>query len=256
MIALLMITDGRHDLLERTHASALQHLQPWSAISQVVLVNDSPAQADIDRLDKVYGDELGYVLLHPPNGERTGFAGAIERGWRYLRRLDGSVRFVFHLEDDFKFNRTVDLRAMATVLTRNRHIVQMALRRQPWNDAERAAGGVVEQWPDEYIDKATESEHDGPVLHWLEHRLFFTTNPSMYRVSLCELGWPRGDKSEQQFTHEVLSRGYLDQHGRDPGTLRGSLERKQVVFAYWGARNSGEWVEHIGRRRTRAGQGY
>jgi hypothetical protein len=118
---------------------------------------------------------------------------------------------------------------MAAVLNEQRHLVQLVLRRQPWNAEERAAGGIVEQHPDDYQD-ATDGTN-----YWLEHRRFFSTNPSLYHRSLLTRSWPDGEHSEGMFTHDLL---------RDE-TLR---------FAFWGARDSGEWVTHIGRERV--GTGY
>jgi hypothetical protein len=128
---------------------------------------------------------------------------------------------VFHLEDDFTFNRPVDLGAMAASSIENPNLVQLALRRQPWNDEERAAGGIVEQHPDDYDRPLRPHGHE-----WLEHRRFFTTNPSLYRRSLCALGWPDVEQSEGHFTHQ--------------------LTRPRRALRVLGPRHSGEWVTHIG----------
>ena len=83
--------------------------------------------------------------------------------------------------------------------------------------------------PDDFVEVGV------PNVRWLEHRRFFTTNPSLYRRSLCWTGWPDTDHSEGAFTTQLLE---------DP----------ELRFAYWGSRNSGEWCEHIGHER--AGTGY
>jgi hypothetical protein len=75
---------------------------------------------------------------------------------------------------------------------------------------------------------------DGRVF-WTEHRRFFTTNPSVYRTSLCKLGWPQESESEGKFTHRLLA---------DP-LLR---------FAFWGRKFDPPLCEHIGT--IRAGAGY
>ena len=79
---------------------------------------------------------------------------------------------MFHQEQDFTFNEPVELNRMAQVLDRNPHLMQMAMRRQPWNPIEEAAGGIVESDPDAYLEVS-----DG-LSTWLEHRKFFTTNRS------------------------------------------------------------------------------
>lgn len=223
MIVLLVITDGRRDCIEQTLASAEENLS--GPIDRRIIYDDSGEAENRDWLRERFGDR--YIVTHHPDG-RQGFGGAIRFMWQRL--TDAPERFVFHLEDDFTFNRPVDLEAMATVLDCCPDLVQLALRRQPWNDRESAAGGVVECYPDAY-----EEIVDHAHRRWLEHRLFFTTNPSLYRRSLCDAGWPNTAHSEGVFTHQLLT---------DPA----------VRFGFWGARSSGEWVTHIGHQRV--GSGY
>lgn len=83
-------------------------------------------------------------------------------------------------------------------------------------------------WPGEYEDR-TDGTH-----HWLEHRLFFTTNPSLYRRSLADRRWPDAPDSERKFTDQLRADGRS--------------------FAFWGARHDGTWVTHIGDQRV--GTGY
>lgn len=219
MIDVLVMTDGRRDCITETIASARDNL--YGPIDAWWIHDDSG--------DPDYRDWLETFRLPIIGGAtRSGFGGAIRSAWRHLRTSD--ARFVFHLEDDFTFNRPVDLAAMADVLDANPHLVQLALRRQPWNAAEVAAGGFIEQHPDAYIDR-TDGEHE-----WLEHTGFFTTNPSLYRRSLLDEGWPDGDQSEGRFALNMMQ--------RHPGWR----------FGYWGGRNSGEAVTHIGN--VRSGVGY
>lgn len=221
MIALLVMTDGRADCLRRTMAAARDALT--GPVTHLVIHDDSG--------DPEYGTWLAdwqpsATIL---SGEsRRGFGGAIAAAWAYLERTD--VAFVFHLEDDFVINRPVRLEDMAAVLSAERHLVQLALRRQPWNDAERAAGGIVEQRPEAYVERT----RDGHA--WLEHELFFTTNPSLYRRSLTTRGWPDGEHSEGRFGIELRDR------------------HPDARFAFWGSRDSGEWCQHIGHERV--GTGY
>lgn len=220
MIALLVITDGRRDCIEQTIASANDNLK--GPITKRVIVNDSGDEGDRLRLMERFPE---FEVIH--HQTRLGFAGSINTAWAHLR--GASERFVFHLEDDFTFNREIPLLSLAQILDREPGLIQLALRRQPWNEAEKAAGGVVEQHPDAYTERLSD---DG---EWLEQRLFFTTNPSLYRLSLCSVGWPTGTDTEGHFSHQLLA---------DPA----------IRFGYWGARSSGEWVTHIGH--TRAGTGY
>jgi hypothetical protein len=125
----------------------------------------------------------------------------------------------------------VYLDALADVLEVNPQLSQLALRRQPWNAAERRAGGVVEQHPQDYEDRVSGARR----YHWLEHRRFWTTNPSLIpRRTFDLLNWPAVNQSEGWFSEQVRQAG--------------------MTFGYWGARASGEWVNHIGHERT--GTGY
>jgi hypothetical protein len=220
----VVFTDGRRAYIERTIASFEE--QVTGAIGDRVIHDDSGDDANHAWLRETFPEWR--VIWHQHG--RRGFGGAINNAWRHLAdHASSQDDFVFHLEDDFLFNRAVDLDAMARVLAARPYLVQLALRRQPWNDDERAAGGIVEQHPDDYLEQ-TDGEHV-----WLEHRRFFTTNPSLYRRGLCTQGWPTGDHSEGRFGIRLTA---------DP----------DVRFGYWGSRDSGEWVEHIGAER--AGCGY
>jgi hypothetical protein len=226
-VALLVMTDGRRDCIARTVPEFLDKFDRPDLLSEL-LIHDDSGDPDYGRwLAEEFGPR-GFVIMHAPG--RSGFGGAIRSAWQYLRDYS-RARFVFHLEDDFVPRRTVPLAEMVAVLEDEPELVQLALRRQPWNEHERAAGGIVEQHPDAYSD-----EIDGAGHRWLEHRLFFTTNPGLYRIELLEEEWPRGPQSEGRFSHDLL---------------RGDDRRR---FGFYGSRDSGEWVEHIGAQRV--GTGY
>lgn len=228
-IALLVITDGRGDYLADCIAS-LDALH--GPVTERWMYDDTGDDTYRAKLAATYPQ-----FRHINGGPRQGFAGAIRSAWAQLAE-HSAADWVFHLEQDFVLNRPVDLACMVEVLAARPYVAQMALRRQPWNAAERAAGGVVEQHPRDYIDRCdllTGAE-------WLEHRLFFTTNPCLYRRSLMSVGWPGGPQSEGHFLRRILTEGTPE--------AAGVLLR----FGYWGSRNDGPWVTHIGHQR--AGIGY
>lgn len=219
-VALLVITDGRRDCVAQTIPSARANLV--GPVTRKVIYDDSGDEGHHDWLADTFPD---FELFAHPMG-RQGFGGAIRTAWSYLAA--GDEDHVFHLEDDFVFNRTVRLDDMALVLDNYPYLIQLALRRQPWNEEERAAGGIVESHPDDFAEM-TWNGHT-----WLEHRRFFTTNPCLYRRSLCTEQWPDGEHSEGRFGQRLI-------------------ERPSARFGYWGARASGEWVAHVGHERVGVG---
>lgn len=246
MIALLVMTDGRREYLPRTLASLEEMVT--GPISRRIIHDDSGDPTNWAWLAETWPE---YAVLR--TGGRHGFGGAIRSAWQYLRGLDQDTEYVFHVEDDFLFHRPVDLAAMATVLAEQPHLVQMALRRQAWNPGERQAGGVVEQHPEQYRQISDPAGHT-----WLEHRLFFTTNPSLYRRSLCWLAWPDGPQSEGHFGLNLFTDQPPLLSGRSSWAAwrasTGALPPHELQAAFWGARDSGAWVEHIGHHRV--GSGY
>lgn len=220
-IALLVVTDGRDDTLAATVASIRGALT--GPITRRVIYDDT---GDLDHQRALSTRYPEFETIQHPAG-RQGFGGAIRTAWRHL--VGGPERFVWHHEDDFILNRPLDLRSLAAVLDARPHLAQLALRRQPWNAEEMAAGGIVEQHPADY-DEASMAD-----AVWLEHRRFFTTNPSLYRRSLAQRGWPDVEHSEGHFSIDLF---------RDP----------DVRCAYWGPRASTPWVHHIGAERV--GTGY
>lgn len=227
--ALLVITDGRLEYLVQSVASIEQNLT--GDITERVMFDDS---GDDDHRNQIYDMFPGWS--HINNGPRQGFGGAIQSAWQYLRTCTTS-RWVAHLEADFIYPEPVNLDQLVHVLDTQPHLAQVALLRQAWNDAEKAAGGIIQQHPDDYENLIG---RDGA--RWVEHRRFFTTNPSVYRRSLLTVGWPDGPNSEGIFTHQLLSRGTPE----TPGDL--------IRFAFWGATTDPPKVHHIGV--DRAGTGY
>ncbi len=223
---LLVITDGRQDLIDQTIASAEENLR--GATWNRWIYDDSGDPANRAWLVDRFPDFR--VFWHPAG--RQGFGGAIRYAWEWLR-AHGSGTYIFHLEDDFTFRRPVPVDVMAKVLDRNPKLAQLALRRQPWNDEERDAGGIVEAHPQDFGERT--EWIDFAAVDWLAHRRFFTTNPCLYRFDLIVAHeWPEGEHSEGRFGISLLGAG--------------------MIFGYFGKRSSGEWVEHHGH--VRVGTGY
>lgn len=229
MIAVLIVTDGRRDCITRTIPSAADQLR--GDIGEWWVYDDSGDPANREWLTEMWPN-LRHIF-HVDG--RQGFGGAIRYAWNVIRE-QSECDHVFHLEDDFTFNREVPLGDLAEILDSHPEVCQMALRRQPWNQEEIDAGGVVEVRPEEFLDMSRWLGH-GHVVDWLEHRLFWTTNPGLFRRDLLDrFDWPDAPHSEGLFTRMLLA--------ADP----------ENRFGYWGARDSGEWVKHIGAQRV--GTGY
>lgn len=193
----MLIGDGRDTYREQTIASAKEHLP---------------------RLD---------TLIEIDDREhRLGFAGAIADGWRAVQ--EQGADWVFHLELDFVFNTAVPFDRMLAILQAHPYLAQIALKRQPWNDRERAAGGIVEADPDDF----TQLTESGDI--WTEHRRFWTTNPCLYSANWCRQPWPQESESEGKWTHRLLA---------DP----------KLRFGLWGAKFDPPMVTHIGAERQGVG---
>lgn len=216
-IALMVITDGRGECLQKMLTS---FVNVWGPIDNHLVVNDS-ADPEYARWLEMMLPEFEFIH----HKERRGFCGAIQSGWA---AIPDDVDFVFHVEDDFVFEREVNLLHMAMILSRNPYLAQMALLRPPVSPEEKRAGGLIQMWPDQYHDR----EDNG--LSWIEHRLFFTTNPCLYRRSLIERGWPDAPRCEEEFGRRLME---------DP----------DVWFAFWGRREDGPWVDHVGYERVGGG---
>lgn len=227
----LIVTDGRRHCVDATIRSAVANLT--GDIERWWVYCDSEDRAFRQWLAEFVAEDgpIDTVFWHPDG--RQGFAGAIRYAWQTVL-ADSPATHLFHLEDDFTFNRPVNVDDMAKVLDTHPHLAQLALRRQPWNDIERAAGGVVEVNPDAYQEVLM--ANSDRMYSWLEHREFWTTNPSLIRTEFIgDHPWPLGPRSEGVYSLSLAA---------DP----------DLRFGYWGSRESGEWVHHIGNDRV--GTGY
>src|ERR1039457_4540669 len=126
-IALLVITDGRPYLAEVLYSAKNNLIGP---IDCQIMVDDSGTAAQTWRLQ----------WEHISSTSRQGISASVNNGWYEAKMRD--VDFVFLLEDDFIFNEPVDLKPMMEVLTGFPKLAQLVLRRQPWNDEEKANGTV------------------------------------------------------------------------------------------------------------------
>lgn len=220
MITVMVMTDGRRECIVPAIESLIRLQGP---VSLRVIHDDS---GDPDYRPWLLRTFPGWTIVS--TGKRSGFGGAV-RSARHWLTVHDSNPFTWWHEDDFVLTRDIDLPGMVQVLGERRHLTQLALRRQPWNAREREAGGVVEQYPDDFTEWS-----DG-TYRWLEHRRWFTTNPALLPRWIVGDVWPQGNDSEGRYGIGLF---------RDPNLRSG----------YWGDYSSGEWCEHIGHERM--GTGY
>jgi hypothetical protein len=151
----------------------------------------------------------------------------MERLWRYLGSRKWPFDYALLVEDDFLFERKVDVGAMVRVLDERPELVQMALLRDACYPAERERGGILGH-PEQEFDRVRLNGYS-----WLEHRRFFTLNPTLIRRSLLRTPWPRARHSEAVFGRRLF-------------------ENEAARSALWG--DGDAWIRHLGE--VRAGSGY
>lgn len=219
----VLMVNGRRSYLERT-LPGLRRLLEHELVDALVVHDDS---ADLAFREWLWA-ELDDVDVHQrfATTERAGYGGAMASAWAAARATGNPL--VFWLEEDFVLD-DVPLEQMAELLEARPELVQVVLKRQAWYRRERKAGGLLERFDAGWRDV------DDPYPH-VEHRLFFSVNPTLFRSELLDRPWPRTPGSEATFGRELLQ--------AEPHRL----------FALWGSSSSSPAVEHIGEER--AGHGY
>ncbi|MFH1009227.1 MAG: hypothetical protein V1800_17260 [Candidatus Latescibacterota bacterium] len=208
---LLIFTDGRGEYLVRTLRAFKQYVD-WE-FDATILVDDSNDPSYRGFLEGICGEFRMEIQSNPT---RLGIAGTVARAWGEL--LPADAAYIFHLEDDFTVQRKLKIEEMIEVLEKNKYLTQIALMRQPWNEAEKAAGSIWNLLPDAWTQQAG----------WVEHRVFgWTGNPSLYPHWITQAGWRVERECEGRFSGRLL--------------LNTSLRS-----AFWGKVGDPPWVEHIG----------
>lgn len=152
------------------------------------------------------------IVVADPDHRYTA-SGAVRVAWEQV-----TSDFVWHMEEDFLLTERVDIESMARVLDEHEDLAHLVLKRQPWSQPEIDAGGIIEQYPQDFTDR------DG----WVEHRKFFSLNPCLVPRRVYELGFPEG--SEPAVTEMLLGKGFY--------------------FGYWGKREDPPRCLHIGEVRA------
>lgn len=219
-IPAIVLTNGRACII-RSLPSALGSV---AGIGSVTIVDDSGNPEYRAWLAEEFP---GHTIV-PVADEAAGYWRAMQTVWA----LAAGTSHVFFVEDDFTFNRPVDLAELAAVLDAYDHLTQIALLRQPWFHNEHNHGGLIEAL--EAQGQAFEQRTDGHR-SWIEHRACFTGNPSLIPARTLAQPWPEGAWSESRFGRQLF-------------------KNRAARGAYWGRRGDPPAVTHIGHER--AGRDY
>jgi hypothetical protein len=183
-ISLVVITDGRQSCIEQT-VDRFNEVINYSFFEKLI-INDSGDPRYHDFLVNRFPEFN--VVSHE---QRRGLAGAVQSAWS---SVNPEVDYVFHLEDDFLFNKSIDIAHMSFLLRTNPQLVQMALVRASVNPPEEEVGGFVFQHLEDYSQKED----------YFQHGRLFTLNPCLYPMSTVKMGWP-DHGGESEFTTKVNS---------------------------------------------------
>ena len=218
---MICLTAGRRRYLERTIGSFEERVH--GNFGRLMILDDSGTPTFAAFLKRKYGDRWEIVKTR---GGPSGFTQAIRAAWADEQKRPMGAPYIFHLEEDFVFDRPVYVDEMVGVLESDPKLAQVALLRGAFFPPEKRAGGIIEEDPGAYEHR----NGNGPP--HLVHQKFFTTNPCVYRRDLLQRGWPAQKDSETVMSRNLVRRGYS--------------------FAFMG---DGEpWITHIGAQRT--GLGY
>lgn len=212
------VADQRLRYLEESIASLVERVQ--GNITRRVIYADWDDSVR-PRVDEIAARHGFYVV----GSGHHGYTEAVRRLWRYIGARV-TEPYVFLTEDDFLYLRDVDLGPMVETLRRRTALRQLALLREPAYPRELEPGDHILGWDRSSFE---EVDQDDPRYARLEHRLFWTMNPSLLPKDTTRTHWPTGKSSERLFGDAVL---------RDP----------RARFAFVG---TGEpWARHIGEVRS------
>lgn len=208
---------ARREYLRRSLASLVERVH--GRIGRKVVYSDW-ADSVSDEL-RAIAEASGFYVV---GNRHHGYTESARRLWRYLDTRV-SEPYVFLAEDDFVYLRDVELAPMVETLRRTTRLRQIALLRGPVFPRERSGEGIL-GWPEDGFERL---EQDNPDRARLEHRLFWTMNPSVVSRTIASTPWPAKRSSERAFGDALT---------KDP----------RARFAFWG---TGEpWIEHIGETRA------
>lgn len=210
---------GRADEIKETVQSFEERVH--GTIHSLTIVDDS-GDRDYGRwLEKEFSNRA--LIIH--HGQNLGYRRMMEQTWKHIARTEGAP-YIFWSEDDFSFERDIQLDDLASVLEHDHKLAQVVLLREAFYPRELEAGSIPNEHPESY----TRREANG--LPYLEHTRFFSCNPSLMRRELfTSAAWPEtgaGSDSEALMGPRLTALGWH--------------------FAFFGEGES--WIRHTGRERV------
>jgi GT2 family glycosyltransferase len=217
MTALLVIGNGRIDMLHQSVEAALTLLPPFD---HLLMVDDSGDPKVRRELDRTYPD---FVIQH--NDTNLGMALAVQAGFDLV--LSTSARHVFWLEEDMLLTQAPPVDAAVRILDANPDLAQMCFRRDPADPTEM---------PDQLVAICNKSPHVTTHELYTVYDFLFSMGPCVIPRRILEVGWPSGPigvGNEDGMTQRLLAKGYR--------------------FGSWGHPGDGQsWGRHDGYARRGA----
>lgn len=193
-ITWITLTDGRKDLIKKTIPCWQENIS--SNFSNKIIIDDSGDNNYRLWLKKTFKS----FDIVPVDKERAGYVEAMRKVFSVAREANSP--YVFHLEDDFLIKKEFDLNNFTSVLDQNSNLVQMSFLRDPWYENEIRDGGTLRTLVKhgKKISRAKNKNFD-----WMEHRIFWTCNPSVYPLRITDEEWPDRKHSEFYFGRSLFS---------------------------------------------------
>ncbi len=211
MTALLVIGNGRTDLLHKTVAAAEKYLP---AFDHLLMVDDSGSYEVRTELAVEYPD---FVIEH--HMVNRGMAKAVQAGFDLVLSTD--ARWVFWLEEDMELTAEVPVAAAVLALQSDPDLAQMCFRRDPADPTEM---------PDQLTAICGRSPHVTTAPQYTTYDYLFSMGPCIIPRHILEYGWPAGPigvGNEDGMTRKLLEKGYR--------------------FGSWGHPGDGQsWGRHAG----------
>jgi len=187
-------------------------------LDELIIVDDSgqPTWAEQMRWLKFRTADGGFSHPHVIELARRGYNVAMQT---VLRHAPHDAPFLFW-EEDFTLDVPTSFRELQVILEHSPDLAQVALLRGPHFPIEHEQGGLLEglvaRLGADRVGLKREnrtllSNADGTMTlttDLITQRGTFTCNPSVWAPIVKQLGWPRGNWSEDKMRDRLLARGY------------------------------------------------